>query len=45
MQDAQVSEYARLRILRNEAYIRYAAVTKNAAQVSVDSDEVVGEFL
>jgi hypothetical protein len=32
-------------IPRNEAYIRYAAVTKNAAQVSADSDAAVGEFL
>jgi hypothetical protein len=32
-------------ILRNEAYIRYAAVTKDTAQVSVDSDAAVGEFL
>jgi hypothetical protein len=30
--------------LRNEAYTRYAAVAKDAAQVSVDSDAAVGEF-
>jgi hypothetical protein len=32
-------------ILRNEAYTLYAAVTKGAEQVSVDSDAAVGEFL
>lgn len=32
-------------MLTNAAYIRYAAVTKDAEQVIVDSDAAVGEFL